>query len=300
MQNFRVRPNAEWTGSGLGPVGKFMGEASWVLATVAVFFLALSPMAAAQTSGVKWSLGAGVGAAPDYEGSDNYEPIPLLRARGAWQQGYTVEVSPDTIGAYQLRGNVLPDSITRVGPGRFRFGPLFNLRLERDDVEDDDVDDLKKVDTAAELGAFAGYDFELGADARSILGLNVQFAGDVSDSHNGWILQPGADFITPLGSSFRLNARVFGTYASEGYMNSYFGIGNGDARRSGLDTFDADSGFKDVGLRVFLDYNITQNWQIGALAGYSRLVGDAEDSPVVDDVGDADQIFGGLLVGYQF
>ena len=33
---------------------------------------------------------------------------------------------------------------------------------------------------------------------------------------------------------------------------------------------------------------------------YTRLVGDAEDSPVVDDEGDENQFFGGVLVKYSF
>jgi outer membrane scaffolding protein for murein synthesis (MipA/OmpV family) len=34
----------------------------------------------------------------------------------------------------------------------------------------------------------------------------------------------------------------------------------------------------------------------GALANYTRLINDAADSPVVDDVGDENQFFAGALV----
>jgi outer membrane protein len=33
---------------------------------------------------------------------------------------------------------------------------------------------------------------------------------------------------------------------------------------------------------------------------YTRLLGDAADSPVTDDVGDENQMFGGLLINYTF
>ena len=36
------------------------------------------------------------------------------------------------------------------------------------------------------------------------------------------------------------------------------------------------------------------------IASYTRLVGDAEDSPVVDDVGNANQFFSGLIIVYNF
>ena len=37
-----------------------------------------------------------------------------------------------------------------------------------------------------------------------------------------------------------------------------------------------------------------------ATAVYTRLVGDAEDSPVTDDAGDPNQFFGGILVVYKW
>ncbi len=36
------------------------------------------------------------------------------------------------------------------------------------------------------------------------------------------------------------------------------------------------------------------------LLSYKHLLGDAEDSPVVDDEGDANQFSGGILVFYKF
>ena len=32
---------------------------------------------------------------------------------------------------------------------------------------------------------------------------------------------------------------------------------------------------------------------------YTRLIDDAEESPVVDDVGDENQLFGGFLINYH-
>jgi MipA family protein len=37
-----------------------------------------------------------------------------------------------------------------------------------------------------------------------------------------------------------------------------------------------------------------------AVGTYARLLSDAADSPLVDDVGDADQFFGGALINYRF
>lgn len=41
-------------------------------------------------------------------------------------------------------------------------------------------------------------------------------------------------------------------------------------------------------------------WSVTAVAGVSRLIGDAADSPIVEDLGDATQLTGALLLGYGF
>ena len=80
----------------------------------------------------------------------------------------------------------------------------------------------------------------------------------------------------------------------------YFGIDGADAARSGLDTFDADAGFKDVGLTLASRYCGREGWGLTGIAAYKRLLDHAEDSPVVDDEGDANQLFAGPLITYGF
>ncbi len=47
-------------------------------------------------------------------------------------------------------------------------------------------------------------------------------------------------------------------------------------------------------------FHLNENWHLGGSAMYQRLLGDAEDSPVVDDRGSANQIFGGLAILYSW
>jgi outer membrane scaffolding protein for murein synthesis (MipA/OmpV family) len=83
-------------------------------------------------------------------------------------------------------------------------------------------------------------------------------------------------------------------------MRSYFGIDAGDAARSGLDQFGADVGFKDVAFGASLSYRFLERWSATATGLYTRLIDDAQDSPVVDDSGDENQLFGGFLINYRF
>ena len=57
---------------------------------------------------------------------------------------------------------------------------------------------------------------------------------------------------------------------------------------------------KDIGIGVSLDYNLTNNWIVSGTAAYSLLLGDAADSPIVDDRGSTSQFFLGALVNYKF
>ena len=93
---------------------------------------------------------------------------------------------------------------------------------------------------------------------------------------------------------------AFGTYASDDYMSAYFGIDALDSLRSGLPVYDADGGMKDFGLDFGVNYGITQNWDLRGLLQLKQLTGDADDdSPVVDE-GSETQLFGAVLVVYNF
>lgn len=83
-------------------------------------------------------------------------------------------------------------------------------------------------------------------------------------------------------------------------MQTYFGVSAGDARRSGLDRYNADAGIKDIGINLGANWIITQNWSVMGIASYTQLLGDASnDSPVVDE-GSEGQFFGAAMAVYRF
>jgi outer membrane protein len=247
----------------------------------------VDPVEAGPGAGVNFTLGAGAGAAPDYEGSDDYELVPLwnLRVGNLYHPNTFVQV----LGP-RLRSNFLPSDHLRLGlSGQFI--------KERDDVENDQVDDLEKVDPSVMLGLLAGYDFF--ADPREHLMLEVDARQDVAND-NGFLASVRGLYGRPLAENWRFDTVVGSTWASEDYMSSYFGIDAGDAARSGLDQFSADEGFKDISFGGSVTYRLFDRLSVSALASYARLIDDAADSPVVDDAGDENQFFGGALVNYTF
>ena len=83
-------------------------------------------------------------------------------------------------------------------------------------------------------------------------------------------------------------------------MSSFFDVTPAESAASGLRTFDADAGFKDIKIGLMGLFHISEKWHVGGGVYYGHLFGDAEDSPVVDDVGSASQLFAGLSVLYSW
>jgi outer membrane protein len=55
-----------------------------------------------------------------------------------------------------------------------------------------------------------------------------------------------------------------------------------------------------VGLTAIVDVSVSRNWSVTGVAGYSRLLGDYADSPIVTERGSEDQVFLGLALGRRF
>ena len=115
-----------------------------------------------------------------------------------------------------------------------------------------------------------------------------------------WTVGLRSHYTAPFAGSWRFHGGVASTYATEDYMDEYFSINAADSARSGLSTFNADEGFKDVVLDASLTYQFAGNWSATGSLKYTRLLGDAADSPVTDDVGDENQLFSGLVINYSF
>jgi outer membrane protein len=272
--------------TGAAMIGAFLSGGGFALAQPAS--TAGATVDATPSQGTHYSVGLGVGVAPDYEGSDDYELVPLwnLRVSNLYNPNTFVQI----LGP-RLRSNFLPDN-------HWRFGVDGQFIKERDHhVHDSKVSDLKSVDASVMLGVIAGYDFL--ADPRQNLALEIEARQDIANGNGALVTLRGV-YGTPLSESWRIDTSVGGTWASDDYMSAYFGIDSADAARSGLKQYNASAGFENVAFGGSLTYSFSQSWSVSGLASYTRLVGDAADSPVVKDRGDENQLFGGALVNYRF
>lgn len=232
------------------------------------------------TDGPSVTLGAGGAMVPDYEGSEDYRFVPGLYLRAGRRGGRYVELQ-----GLALRANLL----TR---GPWELGPVLRWRMGRDDVENDRVDRLEDVDASLEAGGFASV-------ALGNWSLKAQAARDVIDGHGGWLAEAGAGYSRRLGPLF-LSLSASAGWASGDYMAAYFGVDARNAARSGLKEFDADGGLKDVGVLLLARYSFDRTWGLMVLGKFSRLVGDAADSPLVEDEGSENQGMAAALLTYRF
>ena len=229
----------------------------------------------------KWSIIIGGGGAymPDYEGSDDYELQPFPFASVVYDD--FVFLSGPSVGVYLLNYE------------GFKAGPIARYSFGRDEDDNHALDGLGDVDDSIEVGGLLKYEIGIWS-----AGLTV--TQDVAGGHEGLLAEATTGIAVPLTDDLRSSLEASATWADSNYMETYFGISPGQAARSGYDVYDADGGFKDVGVTLGLDYMFTERIGIGGRAQYKRLLGDAADSPIVDDEGSADQFLSTLFLTYRF
>ena len=257
---------------------KNLREAMKLLAMTALFCCLAITEPAVQAADI--SLGLGAGLAPDYEGSEDYEAVPIPYLTVNWANHMSVR----WVGS-KARVNLVPSP-------NWKGGVVSEFIPERDDVDSDAVDAMEDVDTSFMLGGFFGYEINNWS-------ASIEAMTDVADGNDGSLVRLLGGYRIPLGE-WSIGLEGFTTWADDDYMEAYFGVDASDSARSGLAIFDADSGFKDIGLGVSVNWSPWDNWGLMGLASYKWLLDDAEDSPIVDNEGNENQYFLGALFYYKF
>lgn len=217
---------------------------------------------------------------PDYEGSDDYEAGPLIDAEATWRDTVFLGVSRGLGVQYPVLPNFMVGAAVKYGGGR-------------DQDDNDALRGLGDIDAAPIGNIFLNYSFD---PAFVYLDANQSFGGS-----DGATIDIGTGVKgTVLDDRLTLGATVGTTWASEDYMASYFGIDAQQAARSVYSRYEAESGFKSVGVTLTAAYALTESFSLNVVGGYTRLLGDAADSPIVKDEGSETQTFIGVGIGYSF
>ena len=234
-------------------------------------------------------VGFGLGVTPDYIGADHYffGGLPLAR--------YQFE---DSFRYASLLGTFV--DLNLINHPIIRFGPTAQLRFGRSNVDDRSVRRLPSISNTIEAGVFGGLEFVDSGDPRKRLRFDLRVQQDLLSEHEGWIASSGVQGWYPIERLAEVGLALGTTYGSGDYMGTFFDVRAADSAQSGLAAFDADAGFRDVRLTLGVVVPITEHWLLGAGVMLMRLVGDAADSPIVDDAGSPNQISGGLGAAYAW
>ena len=227
------------------------------------------------------SVGVGPQLQPEYPGSDEYSLQPLFGGHVRREGDPIPARGPDDGFGFSLTG--------RNGP--IEIGPMLQFQGKR--KQEDVGAAVGDVDFTIEPGLFVnvklGDNFRLRAEGRRGFG-----------GHEGWVGDLGADLFVRGGTEtvFSIGPRL--RLADDEYMNAYFGVTPAQAIVSGVPAFSPDGGVKSVGAMAGITHQISRSFGIFGYAGYDRLVGDAADSPIVQQFGSRDQFSGGIALYYSF
>jgi outer membrane protein len=240
--------------------------------------------------GIDKLVGGVAAAVPDYEGSDDYSFVlaPMIQYKFDGSNRYAQLI------ANKLYFNVLNQE-------NWEFGPMGIYRSGRDDDVDDEIVKLmKEVDDSFEVGAFLGYAKKFGNNPRHRMNIHLDVTQDLSDGHEGLVASFSGIYWKPVAEAWDIGFGGNVTYASDDYMSAFFDVSASDATITGLQPFKAEEGFKDLGVKLMGMYHLSKSWHVAGGLQYKKLLGDAEDSPVVDKRGDANQLLAGLALLYSW
>ena len=232
----------------------------------------------------EYSIGGGVAFAPDYEGSSDYTSALIPFGNAKFDNGMYVRLE----GPY-ARANLIPSSWV----SWLEAGPSYQYRSSRARVDNDQVSALKNISDANELGAFVGINYE-NWYAR------LEYLGDTGDAHEGWTTELKGGYNWIIAPKWRMLISGRATYANSDYMDTYFGVNPDNVLSSGLPFYEADSGIKDAGIELRLQWNFWNRFSALGIFDYVRLLNDADESSPVTDEGSANQVVGGLMLLYSF
>jgi outer membrane protein len=260
--------------------------AAAVVAGVAAITATFMPSAAqAQRAGDDyfpsnvWQAGGAVAFTPRFEGSNRYKAIafPIVAPAGlGGDDGFLQIRNADDVRFRLLKWQ------------GFEFGALAGYRGGRDSSDSAKLAGFADIDAGLVVGGFGGY--RIGNTL-----LSVSYHRQVTGEDTGGVVRLLAEQTMRLDKRTTLVASIGTNIADKDYMQTFFGVSA--AQAGALPLYTPAAGFKDVFGVLKATFELDRQWTLTLMGQYSRLVGDAANSPVIDT---ANQFSGGAGLTYKF
>jgi MipA family protein len=245
-----------------------------------------------------WSLevGGGVLYAPAFRGSEDYQLMAVPALRVTYGDSFFASVG-DGVGYNAVRTDTwTAGPLVKYDFGRESDGENpFRVAGKRSTA----LRGFADIDGTVQAGAFLKGERDAWSGRLEILqglngheGLTAELGLDFSAN----LRQPTSDrFVPPL--IFATGPRL--SWADADYTSTFYGISARDALASGLPAYRAGAGLTSAGWGVTLVQPLNKQLTLVAVLNYSKLVGDAGDSPLVQQRGSVDQVVAGVFVSYK-
>ncbi len=249
------------------------------------------------------NIGVGAGLIPTYAGSNDYFvfPLPLVTGRLAG-----VGFRPSGAGMNFDLLSPQPSILQPSNAPQFSLGPSFRVRVERSvNSRDPVVEAAGRLETALELGLVAGVTLPGVLHPNDSLTIVAAIRRDVLGAHAGQVIEPTVAYLTPLGLGVLVQWSTALEIVDDRFARYYQGVTQAQSIASGLPVFTARGGANRLGTAVTLAADLDGNalnggFNIFALGGYARMLGDGAATPFTRLRGRPDQFQLGLGLGYTF
>ncbi len=239
----------------------------------------LAPPSLPSTSlpeGIRITVGASAITAPLFEGSARYGvwAVPIIKFDALPGSSGGGGGLLDGFKSFDARS--LDDiSVGLFKRGALEIGPLLGYRIGRLEKDSPRLRGFGDIEGGFVAGGYARYDF-------APFFVRASFHQRISGDDTGYLVRLATGFELPVTKRIVLKVDAYADYADDAYMGTYFGVSALQSARSGLAVFDAGAGFKSAGLTVGTEIALDKDWTLHATGGYTRLLGDAASSPIVE------------------
>lgn len=154
----------------------------------------------------------------------------------------------------------------------------------------DPVEGFEKIASGTLFSLSSSYEIS------DVLSMGVDVERSFSDSKS-LLVSGGLNASFPLSERALLDLSATTSWVNKEHMQAYYGVSTLQSDRTELAEYSVSSGLLSTGLEASFSYSLTEHWGLNFGASFSRLLGDAANSPLVS--GDTDSSLS-LGVGYQF
>jgi len=128
--------------------------------------------------------------------------------------------------------------------------------------------------------------------------LQPDLAGDANKGLV-WFLGAGYDWLSESGK-WRFASTVDISGADSEYMLTEFGITSAESQRTGYRAYTPSSGLKSATFGLAAEYYISDRLSILNTVELENYLGDAKDSPLIEDLGDSTNIEASTVLRWRF